>query len=54
MLHESYSADLNGFPDVIQVNDHRSAENTRTVNQDVKTVLSPRKDTAVQTGTQVH
>ncbi|XP_060095729.1 coiled-coil domain-containing protein 66 [Heteronotia binoei] len=43
-LHESYSANLNGFPD-----DHSSAENTKMVNQDGKAVLSPRKDTAVQT-----
>ncbi|XP_048344126.1 coiled-coil domain-containing protein 66 isoform X2 [Sphaerodactylus townsendi] len=43
------SIDLNGFSDVIKLHDHCSAENTRMVNQEVKTVLSPRKDTAVQT-----
>ncbi|XP_054832196.1 coiled-coil domain-containing protein 66 isoform X2 [Eublepharis macularius] len=48
-LYETYSADLNGFSDVSKHHDQCSAENTRIVNQDVKSVLSPRKDTAVQT-----
>ncbi|XP_077181617.1 coiled-coil domain-containing protein 66 isoform X2 [Paroedura picta] len=48
-FQESYSADLNGFPDDIQLHDHCSAESAGMVNQDIKTVLSPRKDTAVQT-----
>nr|XP_056712687.1 coiled-coil domain-containing protein 66 [Euleptes europaea] len=48
-LYESYSDDLNGFSDVIKHHDHCSAENSRMVNQDIQSVLSPRKDTAVQT-----
>ncbi|CAI5767289.1 Hypothetical predicted protein [Podarcis lilfordi] len=46
---ESYSTDLNGFFDTRDNNDHCSGGNSSLMNQDVKTILSPRKDTAVQT-----
>ncbi|XP_028574924.2 coiled-coil domain-containing protein 66 isoform X1 [Podarcis muralis] len=46
---ESYCTDLNGFFDTRDNNDHCSGENSSLMNQDVKTILSPRKDTAVQT-----
>ncbi|XP_053233844.1 coiled-coil domain-containing protein 66 isoform X5 [Podarcis raffonei] len=46
---ESYCTDLNGFFDTHGNNDHCSGENSSLTNQDVKTILSPRKDTAVQT-----
>ncbi|XP_061474257.1 coiled-coil domain-containing protein 66 isoform X2 [Rhineura floridana] len=46
---ESYCTDLNGFLDISDNNYHCSGENSSIANQDVKTILSPRKDTAVQT-----
>ncbi|KAH0630127.1 hypothetical protein JD844_012789, partial [Phrynosoma platyrhinos] len=47
--HESYCTDLNGLLDVSDHHNHFSEGNGSLGNQDVKTVLSPRKDTAVQT-----
>ncbi|XP_053152275.1 coiled-coil domain-containing protein 66 isoform X3 [Hemicordylus capensis] len=46
---DSYSADLNGFMDVSDHHANCSGEKSNIVNQDIKNILSPRKDTAVQT-----
>ncbi|KAJ6668350.1 hypothetical protein lerEdw1_015727 [Lerista edwardsae] len=47
--YESYCADLNGFSEVGNHLDNGSEENSSVTNQDIKIILSPRKDTAVQT-----
>ncbi|XP_060622066.2 coiled-coil domain-containing protein 66 isoform X2 [Anolis sagrei] len=47
--YESYCTDLDDVLDVTDHHDHFSEGSSSVVNHDVKTVLSPRKDTAVQT-----
>ncbi|XP_062977367.1 coiled-coil domain-containing protein 66 [Elgaria multicarinata webbii] len=46
---ESCCTNLNGFLDISEHHDHCSGENSNILNHDIKTILSPRKDTAVQT-----
>lgn len=53
-LCESESIDLNDFSNVSNNHDQCFGVNSSMINPDVKTILSPRKDTAVQTGTQAH
>ncbi|XP_066473656.1 coiled-coil domain-containing protein 66 isoform X2 [Tiliqua scincoides] len=47
--YESYCTDLNGFSEVGNHHDSCSGENSSIINQNIKIILSPRKDTAVQT-----